>query len=79
VSKEESLIQLVREAGLIQPEDQLSVREERVERSGYPPWQVVLTQQGPSGEHVRVIHKRLEHLSPADILGAWRDHSICCG
>jgi hypothetical protein len=79
VSSVEQITYWTRARGLIGPEDRLLVIEEPVERSGYPPWQVVLTQQGPSGEHVRVIHKRLEHLREADVLGAWRDHSICCG
>lgn len=79
VATEEFLQRLAREAGLITPHERLEIREERVERSGYPPWQVVLTQSGPSGRHERVIHKRLEQVQPADLIGAWRDHSICCG
>jgi hypothetical protein len=79
VATEESLQRLAREAGLVSPLERLEIREERVERSGYPPWQVVLTQSGPSGRHERVIHKRLAEVQPADLIGAWRDHSICCG
>jgi len=75
----ESLADFARSAGLLGPQDRLEIREERVERSGYPPWQVVLTQSGPSGRHERVIHKRLAQVQPADLIGAWRDHSICCG
>lgn len=76
---EHPLVETARALGLVREGEGLEIREEPVEQSGYPPWRVVLVHSHAQGQHERVIFKRLAEVSALDLVGAWRDHSICCG
>lgn len=76
---EHPLVETARALGLVREDEGLEIREEPVERSGYPPWRVVLVHTQAQGQHERVVFKRLAEVNALDLVGAWRDHSICCG
>lgn len=68
-----------REAGRIDPARGVRVLERPCDRSGWPPFEVVIAFEQEGAWHERVVHKRLERVTRLDVIGAWRGGDACCG
>lgn len=69
----------VREVGRVPDARGIRVTERACSRSGWPPIEVVIEVEHDDGWHERLVHKRLERVTRADVIGAWRGGDACCG
>lgn len=78
-SSHASIEEWAREAGGLRRSDRVRVTERACDRSGWPPFEVVIAFEQADGWHERVVHKRLDRVTRLDVVGAWRGGDACCG
>ncbi len=68
-----------RAAGRIDAARGVRVTERACDRSGWPPFEVVIAFEHEGVWHERLVHKRLDRVTRLDVEGAWRGGDACCG